>query len=100
MTEIPIFQAKNQLARIVHEAETGDSIRLTRHGKPAAMLMGMAEYERIRGSGTGLAAALDRWRRDWPMETASLEEGSVGQDHDAFAGLRSADPGHPFELWR
>ena len=44
MTEMPIFKAKNQLASIIHEAEAGDSIRLTRHGKPAAMLLGMAEY--------------------------------------------------------
>jgi prevent-host-death family protein len=44
MTEIPMSQAKNRLASIIHEAEAGDSIKLTRHGKPAAMLIGLDEY--------------------------------------------------------
>ena len=91
MTEIPIFKAKNQLASIIHEAEGGDSIKLTRHGKPAAMLIGMDEYERILGSGTGLIAALDCWRRDWNLDEMALED-------DAFSGLRSSLPGREVEL--
>jgi prevent-host-death family protein len=97
MTEIPIFQAKNHLASIIHEAESGDSMKLTRHGKPAAMLIGMDEYERILGSGTGLVANLELWRRDWRPDGAE-KDGSEGQDDDAFAGLRPAQSGRPVEL--
>ena len=98
MTEIPIFKAKNQLASIIHEAESGDSIMLTRHGKPAAMLIGMDEYERILGTGTGLVAALDRWRQDWSLDAMTQDKGFLEEEDDAFSGLRSGQPGRPVEL--
>jgi prevent-host-death family protein len=96
MTEIPIFKAKDRLASIIHEAEAGDSIKLTRHGKPAAMLIGVDEYERLLGSGTGLVANLGTWRRDWLPDLAN--DGFEGQEDDAFAGLRPAQSGRPVEL--
>jgi prevent-host-death family protein len=92
MPDLPIFEAKNQFARLVHEAESGDSIRLTRHGRPAAMLIGMDEYERLRSSDVGLYQRLEKWREEWAM-VAEVAEAS-----DPFAGLRSADPGRPVEL--
>jgi len=97
LTEMPIFKAKNQLASIIHEAEAGDSIRLTRHGKPAAMLLGMAEYERILGTGPNLVAALSHWRREWP-EGGEPKHGSASPEDEVFEGLRPALSGRPVEL--
>jgi len=48
MTTVSIAEAKNQLPRIVQQAETGDPVHITRHGKPVAVLVSEAEYERLR----------------------------------------------------
>ncbi|PZN74452.1 MAG: prevent-host-death family protein [Candidatus Methylumidiphilus alinenensis] len=48
MTTVSIAEAKNQLTRIVQEAETGESVHITRHGKPVAVLVSESEYERLR----------------------------------------------------
>lgn len=43
-----ISQAKDQLPRIVHEAEAGGAVALTRRGKPVAVLISKAEYDRLQ----------------------------------------------------
>jgi prevent-host-death family protein len=44
-----IAEAKNNLARLVHEAEQGHAVRLTRRGKPVAVLISTEQYERLSG---------------------------------------------------
>jgi prevent-host-death family protein len=43
-----ISEAKDQLPRIVHEAEAGGAVALTRRGKPVAILLSKAEYDRLQ----------------------------------------------------
>ena len=43
-----ISEAKDQLPRIVHEAEAGGAVALTRRGKPVAILISKAEYDRLQ----------------------------------------------------
>ncbi len=50
MTTVSIAEAKNQLTRIIQEAETGESVHITRHGKPVAVLVSETEYERLRSN--------------------------------------------------
>ena len=45
MTTVSIAEAKNQLTRIVQQAEKGESVHITRHGKPVAVLVSETEYE-------------------------------------------------------
>ena len=42
-----IAQAKNNLSALVHAAEQGHPVRLTRRGKPVAVLISTEQYERI-----------------------------------------------------
>jgi len=42
-----IAAAKNNLSSLVHEAEQGHPVRLTRRGKPVAVLISTEQYERI-----------------------------------------------------
>ena len=42
-----IAEAKNNLSGLVHEAEQGHPVRLTRRGKPVAVLISTAQYERL-----------------------------------------------------
>lgn len=42
-----IAAAKNNLSSLVHAAEQGHPVRLTRRGKPVAVLISTRQYERI-----------------------------------------------------
>ena len=73
MTTVSIAEAKNQLTRIVQEAETGESVHITRHGKPVAVLVSETEYERLRSNKSEPKSLWDTvldWRTannfDWP----------------------------------
>lgn len=43
-----ITQAKDRLPEIVREVESGGTVALTRRGKPVAILMSTAKYERLQ----------------------------------------------------
>ena len=45
-----IAEARNQLSRVVHEAENTGEVQLTRRGKPVAVVLSMDEYRRLNGS--------------------------------------------------
>jgi len=73
MTTVSIAEAKNQLTRIVQQAETGESVHITRHGKPVAVLVSKTEYERLRSNKSEPKSLWDTvvdWRNannfDWP----------------------------------
>lgn len=43
-----IAEARDQLARVVHEAEEGAFIELTRRNEPVAVVISMQEYQNFR----------------------------------------------------
>ncbi|MFN8035823.1 MAG: type II toxin-antitoxin system prevent-host-death family antitoxin [Acidimicrobiia bacterium] len=42
---VPISEAKVRINELVREAEAGTHAVLLRHGRPAALIVGVAEYE-------------------------------------------------------
>ena len=64
MNTVSIAEAKSQLPRMVHAAEAGEAVHITRHGKPVAVLLSEAEYARLRA---GRDAAKSSWDavREW-----------------------------------
>jgi prevent-host-death family protein len=42
-----IAQARNQLSELVHQAESGKTVKLTRRGKPVAVVVSLAAYESL-----------------------------------------------------
>jgi prevent-host-death family protein len=46
MNAASIAQAKDHLTRLVRQAEQGEPVRITRRGKPVAVLVSAAEYQR------------------------------------------------------
>ncbi len=48
MTETSVAEAKTQLTRLIHQAERGEAVRITRRGKPVAVLLSEDEYARLR----------------------------------------------------
>ena len=47
MVEVSVAQARNSLTRLIHEAEGGNAVRITRRGKPVAILVSQEEYDRL-----------------------------------------------------
>ena len=45
-----IAQAKQDLPAIIHEVERTGHARLTRRGRPVAVVLSMAEFERLKSS--------------------------------------------------
>ena len=68
MPEVSIAQARNSLTRLIHEAENGEPVHITRRGKPVAVLVSRDEYERLESAGTGS----DFWQgiKEWRAQTS------------------------------
>jgi prevent-host-death family protein len=61
--EYSVAEARDKLPALVHEAERGRPVRITRRGKRAAVLISEAEFRRShRSSERGLGDAILAWR--------------------------------------
>ena len=72
MREVQATEAKTHLAQLLSEVEHGETIAITRHGKPVAHLVPAEAQERA-----GRRAAVERfetWRAGWKGIEISLEE--------------------------
>ena len=91
MSQVSIAEAKNALTRLIHEAERGEAIHITRHGKPVAVLLSQEAYEQLasREQKTDFWQAMQAWRAqarfDWPEwtpeEVDSWRDRSPGREH-------------------
>lgn len=87
--EYSVAEARDKLARLVHEAEHGRPVRITRRGKPVAVLISQADYLRVHGrSRTGLGHAILAWRAKYDgidlsdREIADWQDRSTGRVPD------------------
>lgn len=80
-----IAEARNQLPSLVHDAERGSPIELTRRGRPVAVLLSVREYERLSRPRPRLWEAIDAFRKRQDLEGLDVAE--------AFAGVRDRSPG-------
>jgi prevent-host-death family protein len=85
-----IAEARNNLSALVHEAESGDPIELTRHGKSVAMLLAKKTFDRLT-TPERFSDALRRFRMKQNMR-------ALGIGRDTFAGLRSSEVGRDTKL--
>ena len=88
--EYSIAEARHQFAGIVHAAESGQAVQITRRGRRVAVLLSAAEYDRLREGRPDLWEALQEWRRtvDW---------GVLGDTSDIWADVRDRSPGRDFQ---
>jgi antitoxin Phd len=84
-----IAEARDHLPGIVHEVEKGRPAEITRRGKPVAILLSVAEYERLAGNRPSFWEAYQEWRRtvDWE---------ALGDVDEIFADVRDRSPGRDF----
>lgn len=94
LDDYSIAEARDQLARIVYDAEAGQIVRLTRRGKPVAVLVSVEEYERLSAKATppSLWQAIMSFRDQYRVADGAYEA-------DAFEGVRELrDSGRAVEL--
>lgn len=84
--QYPIGEAKNKLPSIIHSVEKGPSIKLTRHGKPVAVLLSIQEYERLILKKQGFWSALKTFRELTEKEDVAISDSD-------FKSLRDSSPG-------
>ncbi len=56
-----IAEAKNNLSQLIHQVESGESIQITRHGKPVAVLLSESNYQQLTNQGSHLYQAIQQW---------------------------------------
>ncbi len=82
-----IASAKNNLPALVHEAEAGDAIEITRRGEPVAVLISIDEYRRLSGARPDAWDRLQAFRASHDLAELDIEQAlsgtrdvSVGRD--------------------
>lgn len=84
--QFSIVEAKNKLTSIIHYVEKGPYIKLTRRGKPVAVLLSIKEYERLSHSYSGFWNALSIFRQN-------IKDENIDVSDKDFEGIRDRDTG-------
>lgn len=81
MREVSVAEARNTLTRLIHTAEGGEPVHITRRGRPVAVLVSRDEYKRLESTAPSqdLWQAIEDWRAqgrfDWPDLTPEEVDG-------------------------
>ncbi|PZD73664.1 hypothetical protein C1752_02062 [Acaryochloris thomasi RCC1774] len=92
MNQYSIAQARDQLAKIIHDAEDGTPIEITRRGKRVAMLLSADQYDRISTGQSNFWDSLVEFREELEREQLDLDPDEV------FKDIRDQSPGREVEL--
>ncbi|MEA2694097.1 MAG: hypothetical protein QOJ16_3484 [Acidobacteriota bacterium] len=86
-----IAEARDNFTNLVHEAEGGTTVELTRRGKPVAVLVAREEYDRLaRGRSDFWEAYQGFLRRNPDFSEDAIEP------EDWLRGVRDTSPGREF----
>ncbi|SPD74300.1 conserved hypothetical protein [uncultured Desulfobacterium sp.] len=87
-----IVDAKNKLTSIIHSVERGQAVKLTRHGRPVAVLLSLKDYQRLNRKREGYCSALNSWRKNMEKEEGVVV---IGEE---FEGVRDNSSGREVDL--
>lgn len=85
-----IADARDQFARVVHEAEDGVRVELTRRGQPVAVIVSIGEYERLTSQTGTFWEAYEAFRARHDLCDLEIDP------DDVFGGTRDQDLGREF----
>ncbi len=91
LKQYSIAAARNRLPALVHEAEKGPPVELTRRGRPVAVLVSIRDYERMQPARPTAWEAMKSFREEADLSVMT-EIGEV------FADLRDRSPGREVDL--
>lgn len=86
-----IAEARNRLAQLVHEAEDGSAVELTRRGEPVAVIVSAQEFQRWR------IARPQFWKRLRDFQRR-LHGQKIDIRPEDFEGIRDREAGRKVEL--
>ena len=84
--QFSIAEAKSKLPAIIHGVEDGPSVKLTRHGKPVAVLLSIREYEQLAQNKMGFWRALSEFRSRLEFEDIKITDADFEDVRDASTG--------------
>ena len=84
--KVSLAEARDHLTGLVRDVERGQSIELTRRGKPVAVLVSREEYTRLRAKRPSLDQALHAWRARLPAEFEGFSDDEVRSWRDGSPG--------------
>jgi PHD/YefM family antitoxin component YafN of YafNO toxin-antitoxin module len=58
---------------LIHQLESDEAIHLTRHGKPVAVMLSEANYQKLTQKNKGLFQAIQQWRSQLDSDSALTE---------------------------
>jgi prevent-host-death family protein len=73
MKTFSIAEAKNNLSQLIHQLESDEAIHLTRHGKPVAVMLSEASYQKLANKNNSLYQAIQQWRNQLDDDCALTE---------------------------
>jgi prevent-host-death family protein len=95
MREASIREAKSKLTSLIQQAEKGKAVRLTRRGKPVAVIVSDREYERL-AAGQQPRGDFMRFLQGWRREM--IAKGLPFASDEDLAAARDRSPGRAFSF--
>ena len=74
LVSVSIAQAKNNLPQLIHDVEAGKPVRVTRHGRPAAVLVSAELFASMADTRHAFVAGLQRFRKQHHAHLLSPDE--------------------------
>jgi prevent-host-death family protein len=87
-----IASARDNLASIVHDLESIDSVEITRRGEPVAILLSKSHYDRLTACKTGFWEAYTQF-----IKEVNLVDLKIDPD-DVFGNIRDQSAGREIKL--
>ena len=84
MRDRTIREAKGSLTSLIHTAEKGEPVRLTRHGKPVAVIVSNRQFQELTAQRERKDpwVFLQRWRSTLPKSFAGISDKEVDSWRD------------------
>jgi prevent-host-death family protein len=87
-----IAAARSNLPQLVRQAESGETIELTRRGESVAVLIGRRQYERLASRSRRFSEAWNEFIRDVELSELAIDPDEI------FSDLRDMRPGREVGL--
>jgi prevent-host-death family protein len=84
--DVSIAEARDNLARLVKRAERGEAIKLTRRGRPVAVLLSADTYRELSGVRPGFSERYEAFRRSHDLESLAIDTEIFDRARDRGAG--------------
>jgi prevent-host-death family protein len=68
-----VAEARDRLPSVLHEVEAAGPVEITRHGRPVAVVLSIADYHRLSGARPDLWPAYLAWRARCTLSDADVD---------------------------